>query len=390
MGTLSGVRVLEMAGMGPVPFCGMLLGDMGADVLRIDRPVAPERGIGGAAADLRGRNKRSVQLDLKSAEGRETLLDLVRSADVLIEGYRPGVMERLGLGPEPCLAANRALVYGRATGWGQDGPLAQAAGHDINYIALAGALGMIGAESGPPVPPLNLVGDYGGGALYLAFGVVCALLEARHSSRGQVVDAAMIDGVGSLLTVFRGFLAEGRISGRRGGNDLDGSAPWYAVYETADGEWMAVGALEARFYASFIERLELKAEALPDRSAPGAREVLRGIFAARFRERTRAEWERIFDGSDACVTPVLSLSEAATHPQATARAMTQRFAGVEHPAPAPRFSRTPGALRLAPAQDGADTREGLAAWGIAPVRIEQGLAEGWLRQGDATDHASER
>ena len=263
-GALAGVRVIELAGMGPTPFCGMLLADMGADVLRIDRVTSVEVGVGlDDRTDLRGRNKRSARIDLKHPAGVAALLQLAANADVLLEGYRPGVVERMGIGPEAVQAINPRLVYGRATGWGQDGPLAQAAGHDINYIALSGALDMIGAADGAPVPPLNLVGDYGGGALYLAFGVVCALYEARGSGRGQVVDAAMIDGVASLLTVFHRLRQAGEGLAPRGQNVLDGGAPWYTTYETKDGLWMAVGAIEQRFYGAFLKGLGLEPGILP-------------------------------------------------------------------------------------------------------------------------------
>ncbi|WP_370044854.1 MULTISPECIES: CaiB/BaiF CoA transferase family protein [Salipiger] len=382
MGPLEGVRVLELAGMGPVPFCGMLLGDMGADVLRVDRIAPVERGVGAEdAQDLRGRNKRSAGIDLKSCAGRATLLELVAQADILIEGYRPGVMERLGLGPDTCLARNPKLVYGRATGWGQDGPLARAAGHDINYIALTGALAMIGPAGGAPVPPLNLVGDYGGGALYLAFGTVCALHHARSGGGGQVVDAAMIDGVSSLLTVFRGFLQNDRLHEGRGQNALDGGAPWYCTYETRDGGWMAVGALEQRFYIPFVTGLGLDPAALPSREDRANWPELRSLFAARFRKRSRAEWELVFAGSDACVSPVLSLAEASRHPQSTARAAFTRLDGAEHPRPAPRFSQTPATVRLAPAHAGADTQVALSDWGIDATQIRDGLAAGYLGEG---------
>ena len=377
MGALAGVKVLEIAGMGPTPFCGMLLGDMGADVLRIDRPAPAERGIGvDDDSDLRGRNKRSAIIDLKRPEGREAMLKLAARADILIEGFRPGVMERLGLGPAQCHAANPHLIYGRATGWGQDGPLAQTAGHDINYIALSGALSMIGPRRGPPTPPLNLVGDYGGGALYLAFGVVCALLSARATGQGQIVDAAMVDGAASLLTVFHGLRQAGRLTEERGANGLDGGAPFYAAYETRDGGWMAVGALEERFYGALLAGLGLAREATPDRADRAQWPALRDLFARRFRERTREEWTTIFAGTDACVTPVLTLSEAGRHPHAAARDALRVVDGTEHPAPAPRLSRTPGTIGRPPARAGQNTSEALRDWGLTEAEIRAGLAAG--------------
>ncbi len=268
MGPLSGVKVLEVAAMGPVPFCGMLLADMGADVLRVDRPgPADQDETFAPGLDLRGRNKRSVSIDLKRPEGRDAVLRLASKADVLLEGYRPGVVERIGIGPDACLARNPALVYGRATGWGREGPLAHTAGHDINYIALTGALDMIGPRDGAPVPPLNLVGDYGGGALYLAFGVTSALVEARRSGRGQVVDAAMVDGVTSLLTVFHAFRQGGALVAARGSNGLDGGAPYYTTYMTRDQRYVAVGAIEPRFFSVLIAKLGLEAQDLPAQGA---------------------------------------------------------------------------------------------------------------------------
>jgi alpha-methylacyl-CoA racemase len=353
MGPLSSLRVIEIAAMGPVPFCGMVLGDLGADVIRVDRPGEAADG----PCDLRGRNKRSVTLDLKSPAGRDALLRLVATADILLEGFRPGVAERLRIGPDDCLAVQPRLAYGRATGWGQDGPLAQTAGHDINYIALTGALDMIGPAGGAPVPPLNLVGDYGGGAMFLALGVVAAALDARSTGRGQVVDAAMIDGVNALLTVFHGFHAAGRLSGRRGDNLLDGGAPWYATYETRDGRHMAVGAIEDRFYATMVGRLGLSPDDLPDRSDRAAWPQLRARFADTFRRRTRDEWIEIFGGSDACVSPVLSLEEARRHPQALARGTVEVVDGMLHPRPAPRFSLTPAAIARPPARPGQHTDE---------------------------------
>lgn len=378
MGALSDIRVLELAGMGPTPFCGMLLGDMGADVLRIDRLSPTGDGIVmRPEADLRGRNKRSARLDLKHPEGLATLKQLIAQADVLIEGYRPGVTERMGIGPDVCLALNPALVYARATGWGREGPLAMTAGHDINYLALTGALAMIGTPEAP-VPPLNLIGDLGGGALYLAFGVMCALHSARASGRGQVVDAAMIDGIASLLTVSHGRRQFGGHVPERGQNILDGGAPFYTTYRTSDGRFMAVGAIEARFYKEMLAGLDLEAAALPRRGDRSNWPRLRAIFACRFAEKTRDEWDAVFAARDACVSPVLELDEAGAHPHNAARGMLVTREGVENPAPAPRLSGTPAGLRLPPVAPGQHTAEALADWGIPGQAIEAGLACGYM------------
>ncbi|MBW6419797.1 CaiB/BaiF CoA-transferase family protein [Celeribacter sp. PS-C1] len=377
MGALANIKVLELAGMGPTPFCGMLLADMGADVLRIDRLKPTGDGIVmQAAADLRGRNKRTACIDLKNPEGKEALLELVKSADILIEGYRPGVTERMGIGPEVCLHLNPALVYGRATGWGREGPLAMTAGHDINYLALTGALTMIGPPGGAPVPPLNLVGDLGGGALYLAFGVLCALNSARSTGRGQVVDAAMIDGIASLLTVSHGRRQFGQYVPERGQNILDGGAPFYCTYKTADAKYMAVGAIEARFYHPFVQHLDLTD--LPDRQDRKNWPELRTLFADRFAQKSRAEWEAIFENADACVSPVLDLEEAGTHPHNQMRRMLVEQEGVENPAPAPRLSETPGTLRRAPVLPGSDTEEALRDWGLTPDKIRKGFEDGYF------------
>ena len=363
--------------MGPVPFCGMLLGDMGADVLRIDRVGSSDNGIKvDEMYDLRGRNKRSARIDLKHPKGRAAFIELVKSADILLEGYRPGVTERLGVGPADCLHVRPQLVYGRGTGWGQDGVLANTAGHDLNYIALTGALDMIGPRGGPPTPPLNLVGDYGGGALYLAFGVMCALHEASVSGKGQVVDAAMVDGVTSLLTVFHGLRQAGKLDPRRGMNALDGGAPYYTTYETRDGKYVAVGAIEPRFYAILIERLGLDAAALPSQDDRLRWPELRAAFAKRFQQQTRDEWVTVFNGSDACLSPVISIEEAGCQPHNASRRVLVNFGGIEHPAPAPRLSRTPGQLRRAPVSVGGDTIEALQDWGISLEDITVGLSDG--------------
>ena len=363
MGPLTGIRVLELAGVGPAPFCAMLLSDMGADVVRIDRPDPVDLGVPiDERFDLLRRGRRSVVLDLKSAAGLDTAKHLVAKADILIEGFRPGVMERLGLGPDACLASNPRLVYGRVTGWGQDGPLASAVGHDTDYIAVAGVLGAIGPEGGAPVPPLNLVGDFGGGALYLAFGVVCALLEARASGNGQVVDAAMVDCAASLNTGAYAQLANGTWTDARGSNALDGGAPWYSAYETADGEYVCVGAIEPRFYAELLSRLGLAGEDLPAQHDRGGWPRLRERFAGAFRTKTRAEWQALLEGTDACFAPVLSLAEAAAHPHNVARGTFVSVDGVLQPGPAPRFSRTRAEIHSGPMQPGHGGEDALRDW----------------------------
>ena len=340
-GPLSGVRVVEFAAIGPVPFAAMLLVDMGADVVRVTRPGAAQLD----RRDIVERGRRIVAVDLKSAAGVAAALDLLDRADVLLEGFRPGVMERLGMGPEPVLGRNPHLVYGRMTGWGQRGPLAPAAGHDINYLALTGALHAIGEAGGAPVPPLNLLGDFGGGALYLVVGVLAALLEARRSGRGQVVDAAIVDGTLSLLTFIHAAMAHDAWRDLRGSNLLDGGAPFYATYRCADGEYVAVGALEPQFHAQLIERLGLPPEAFADRLDPATWPHLKEIMRAAFAARTQKECCQLLEGTDACFAPVLSLRAAATHPHLSARGAFEAIDGVQCPAPAPRFSRTPGALR---------------------------------------------
>lgn len=373
---LSGVRVIEMAGLGPTPFCGMLLGDMGAEVIRIER--VEDAGLGIAIPyeyDLRNRNKRSIALDLKAPQGREALARLVASADVLLEGFRPGVMERLGFGPERCLDLRPKLVFARATGWGQDGPLAQRAGHDVNYIGLAGALDMIGPPEGPPALPLNLIGDYAGGALYMAFGILCALRSAEATGQGQVVDAAMIDGVTSLLTVFHGMRQTGMLR-PRGENVLDGGAPYYRCYRTSDGGWLAVGPIESKFYAAFLDRLGLKADELPGQNDSADWPRLEEAIAGRFASRTRAEWETVFEGSDACVTPVLSLDEVPAHPHFRAREMFETVQGIDHPRPAPRLSRTPGVVASNAPRPGEHTAAILREIGFDESDVADGVEAG--------------
>jgi alpha-methylacyl-CoA racemase len=378
MGPLDGIRVLELEAIGPAPFAGMLLADMGADVLVIDRPAAGDLGLQRERwYDVMMRGKRSVTLDLKSASGREAALRLAEKADVLIEGFRPGVMERLGLGPEAALARNARLVYGRMTGWGQEGALAPRAGHDINYIALSGVLHAIGRQGEAPVPPLNLVGDFGGGGMLLGFGVACALLEARRSGKGQVIDAAMIDGAALLASMFSGFLASGNWSEERGENTLDSGAPWYDVYGTKDGKYVAIGAIEARFFEELVDRLQL--ESPPGQYDRARWPEMRALFANTFRQKTREEWCQVFEGSDACFAPVLSWSEARSHSHAVSRKSYVEVKGVPQPAPAPRFARTPGAVRRAPPERGAGGREALADWGFDAAGIEglRGQGLGW-------------
>ncbi len=370
-GPLSGVRVVELAGIGPGPFAAMLLADLGADVVRIDRA---QQALGGdpldPPKDILNRGRRSVAVDLKHPDGAETVLRLVERADALLEGFRPGVMERLGLGPEVCAARNPRLVYGRMTGWGQDGPYAQAAGHDINYIALSGALDPIGRRGGPPTPPLNLVGDFGGGAMFLALGVVAGILEARSSGQGQVVDTAMVDGSAVLMSMFHSFVAMGMWSWERGTNILDTGAHMYDTYECADGRYVAIGALEPQFYAE-LRRLtgldtDPEFDAQMDRTRwPLLKEKLAGVF----KTKTRDEWCSLMEHTDACFAPVLTMAEAPQHPHNLHRGTFTEVAGVSQAAPAPRFSRTPGAIRRPPPHAGQHTDEALAEWGFGTADI---------------------
>jgi alpha-methylacyl-CoA racemase len=377
MGPLAGLRVLEFEAIGPGPFCGMMLADMGADVLLVDRPAAPALGLEAERwYDSMMRGRRSVILDLKSADAVAAARALTARADAVIEGFRPGVMERLGLGPDVLLAHNPRLVVGRMTGWGQDGPLAPRAGHDINYIALSGALHAIGRKGGAPVPPLNLVGDFGGGGMLLAFGVVCALLEARSSGRGQVVDAAMVEGAALLTTMFAGMRAGERWTDVRGDNVLDTGAPWYDTYETRDGKHMAVGAIEPKFYAELLHRLDLDANALPPQHDRAGWPTLRERFAATFRTRDRDEWTQVFVDGDGCVSPVLTFAEAPLHPHARMRESHVTVANVRQPAPAPRFSRTPGGVARPPPERGAQGRAALVEWGFSAPEIDALCAQG--------------
>jgi alpha-methylacyl-CoA racemase len=357
-GPLTGLRVIELAGIGPAPFAGMLLADLGADVVRVDRPGGPALAVVPPEQDVLGRGKRSVALDLKHPDGVRRVLDLVAVSDLLLEGMRPGVAERLGVGPDECLARQPALVYGRMTGWGQDGPAAGTAGHDITYVAVSGALGASAPPSDPPMPPLNLLGDFAG-ATYLVVGLLAALHAAKTSGAGQVVDAAMVDSTAHLTTMFHGLLAAGAWTDRPGSNLLDGGAPFYGTYRTADGGWMAVGALEPAFYDDLVHRLGIETA---DRTDPSTWPVLRQRIADVFATRTRDEWTEEFADSDACVAPVLGLGEATRHPHLVARGTFVELGGVVQPAPAPRFSGTPGALDRLPPAAGQHTDEVLAEW----------------------------
>jgi alpha-methylacyl-CoA racemase len=374
-GPLAGCRVVELAGIGPGPFAGMILADLGAEVIRVDRPGGGLLFVGAERYDLLNRGKKSVLLDLKRPADLGTARDLVARADVLIEGYRPGVAERLGLGPAECLARNPALIYGRMTGWGQEGPLAGQAGHDIAYIALTGALHAFGQAGAAPQIPLNLVGDFGGGGAYLVIGILAALWAVRHGAPGQVVDAAIVDGTAHQLAMFHGLLALGAWNDERGVNLIDGGAPFYAVYATSDGRHLAVGALEAKFYAELLDRLGLDEDPARQHDRAGW-PALRQRIAAEFAKRTQAEWAEIFAGSDACVAPVLSLTEAPGHPQMKARGSFVTRDGIVQPAPAPRFSATPAELSGPPPLPGEHTSEVLEAWGARPGGGPEAASDG--------------
>jgi alpha-methylacyl-CoA racemase len=381
-GPLSGIRILEIAGIGPGPFAAMMLADMGAEVVRVERAQAVREGASGAHWDVMLRSRRNVALDLKNRDGADTLLTLVERADALIEGFRPGVMERLGVGPEQCLARNPKLVFGRMTGWGQDGPYANSAGHDINYIALAGALAHFGRAGEPPTPPLNMVGDFGGGGMLLAYGVVCALLEAQRSGKGQVVDAAMVDGSAVLMSMFWAFKQIGMFDeNARGTNLLDTGAHFYDVFECADGEWVSIGSIEPQFYALLLQKTGLEGDAeLAGQMDRANWPRLKVKLAAVFRTRTREEWNQVMEGTDVCYAPVLRMSEAAKHPHNTARKTFIDVGGVTQPAPAPRYSRTSTSTPTPPAHAGAHTREVLADWGLDSARIESLIASGAAKQ----------
>ena len=372
MGPLQGLKIIELAGIGPCPMCAMLLAELGADVVRIDRLTDSGLGIDMAPEHhLLNRSRPSIAIDLKHPGGTATVLRLVERADALIEGFRPGVTERLGLGPEDCAARNPGLVYGRVTGWGQEGPLAKAAGHDLNYIALTGALDAIGRRGGPPTPPLNLVGDYGGGALYLALGVVAALLEARESGKGQTVDAAMIDGAASLMTSAYALRAAGIADGPRGENVLDSGAHYYDVYETSDGRYISIAPVEPKFYAELLDRIGLDAGDPPHSADRADWPKSKARLAALFRTRTRDEWRDILEGTDACFAPVLGMDEAHRHPHNAARGTFVERDGIVQPNAAPRFDRTPGAIRCSPPAPGSGTRAVLTDWGFTSAEIDE-------------------
>ncbi|MDE2488842.1 MAG: CoA transferase [Alphaproteobacteria bacterium] len=364
-GPLTSLKIVEFAGIGPGPFCGMLLSDLGADVVRIDR----KGGRGGAHTDVTSRGRRSVALDLKSPAAIEACLKLIEQADVVFEGFRPGVMERLGLGPDICLKRNPKLVYGRMTGWGQTGPYSQAAGHDMNYIAITGALHAIGTKD-KPTPPLNLVGDFGGGALYLALGILAGVVHARQSGQGQVIDCAMSDGAASLMAMFYGFKASGMWKDERRANMLDGGAHFYDTYQCADGRWVSIGSIEPQFYALLLEKTGIKDPEFArqhDRAAwPDLHDKLAKVIAT----KTRDEWTEIMGGTDVCFAPVLTLEEAPKHPHNVARQTFVEVKGVTQPAPAPRFSATPGAIQGPPPHIGAHDREALSDWGFSDAELD--------------------
>lgn len=380
-GPLGGLRVVEVGSIGPGPFCAMLLADLGADVVRVDRTRGAA--LVGPNADFRTevmhRGRRSVGVDLKHPRGREVVLELAARADILIEGFRPGVTERLGIGPEECAAANPRLVYGRMTGYGQDGPLAQAVGHDINYVAQSGVLAMIGRSGQPPTPPLSLAGDFGGGGMILALGVLAAVWEAQRSGRGQVVDAAMVDGSALLAAAFHGFVSNGTWDVARGTNIVDSGAPFYDAYETADGKWLAVGAMEQHFYADLLEILEIDPATLPAQNDRAQWPAMKKVFADAVRSRTRDEWVERAAGRG-CVSPVLDVEESWSDPHNVARGTFVEIAGVTQPAPQPRFSRTPAYVDSPPPAPGENTREALSGWGLPEQQIEEWAAAGAIAQ----------
>ena len=368
MGPLAGIRVIEMAGIGPGPFCAMMLSDLGAEVVRLDRL---SRKGSGEKANVLSRGRRSLAVDLKTPAGVAIAREMIDGADALIEGFRPGVMERLGLGPEVCLERNPGLVYGRMTGWGQTGPLSKAAGHDINYISIGGALGAMGYADRPPAPPLNLIGDFGGGAMYLLCGMLAALLERSNSGAGQVIDAAMTDGTASLLSPFYGLMAMDMWTTKRHSNRLDGGAPFYGSYECADGKYISIGSLEPQFYALLLEKAGIDDPQFETQYAQENWPEMREKAAAVFRTRTREQWCELMEGSDVCFAPVLDLAEAPQHPHNRARQTFVEFDGVVQPAPAPRFSRTQGEIQSSAARVGEHSEQILADWGFARERIAE-------------------
>ena len=372
MGPLSGIKIVELAGIGPGPYAGMLLADLGADVVRIDRAANVSGGDPATPpGDTLARGRRSVGVDLKHPDGVATVLDLVAGADVLIEGFRPGVMERLGLGPDVCLARNPKLIFGRMTGWGQDGPYAPTAGHDINYIALAGALEPLGRAGEQPTPPINLVGDFGGGGMMLAFGICAALVEVGRSGEGQVIDAAMIDGAASLMSMIWSFKAMGIWEGERGTNMLDTGSHFYDTYETADGTYVSIGSIEPQFYAELLRLTGLDGEELPHQMDKTQWPALKERLAGVFRTKTRDQWDEIMEGTDVCYAPVLSMDDAPNHPHIAHRGTFTEVAGITQPAPVPRFSRTPGSIERPPPHAGQHTDEILGAWGLSAERIAE-------------------
>jgi alpha-methylacyl-CoA racemase len=379
MGPLEGVRIVELAGIGPAPFCAMLLSDMGAEVIRLDRAANvghDDSRVGGPPGEeyrfnLLARGRRNIAIDLKNKAGAETALRLIDGADALIEGFRPGVMERLGLGPDICLGRNKKLVYGRMTGWGQDGPIAHTAGHDINYIALSGVLYSIGEAGGPPVPPLNLVGDFGGGALYLAMGVLAGIISARATGKGQVIDCSMVEGSASLMTMMYAALASGAWKEERGANRTDGGAHYYHVYETRDGEHVAVGSIEPQFYALLLEHTGLDGEVLPEQTDRAHWPEMQRRLARIFKEKTRAEWTEIMEQTDICFAPVLRMSEAFEHPHNVHRQSFVEIDGIPQPGPAPRFLETPARVQRPPARIGEHTGEILGDWGFSAAEIAE-------------------
>jgi alpha-methylacyl-CoA racemase len=394
MGPLAGIRVVEIGSIGPGPWCAMMLADMGAEVIRVDRPTggATDAEDGGLPIDfVNRRGRRSLGVDLKHPKGPEVVLRLVEQADALIEGYRPGVTERLDIGPEECLRRNPRLVYGRMTGWGQEGPLSRAPGHDINYLALSGLLHAIGPADSRPVPPLNLVGDFGGGGMMLAFGVVCGVLEASRSGYGQVIDAAMVDGASLLGSMFHGLRQIGQWHDRRESNRLDGGAPFYGTYETADGRWVAIAANEPQFYAVLLEVLGLSPDDLPPQMDQDGWPATRKRFAEIFAGRTREEWEQRFRGLETCFSPVLTLDEALHHEHNEAREAFIPVDGVLQSAPAPRFGRTPGAVARGSARPGEHTETVLRDWGFADTEVTELTRGGVVVQtGPATSRREER
>jgi alpha-methylacyl-CoA racemase len=379
MGPLAGIKIVELAGIGPAPMCAMLLAEMGATVLRIDRPGPSDLGFQRELRhDLLLRGRLAIAVDLKSAAGKALALRLIDQADALIEGFRPGVTERLGLGPQDCLGRNPRLVYGRVTGWGQEGPLAHAAGHDINYIALAGALHAFGRRGGPPTPPLNLIGDFAGGALYLAFGLVCGILEARKSGLGQIVDAAMVDGTASLMTAFCGMLASGLATHERGTNPLDSGSHFYNAYECADGRWISIAPIEGKFYAELLRRLDIDPATMPPQMDRERWPEAQAHFTALFKTRTQNQWCALLEGTDACFAPVLTTDEALHHPHNKARGTYVKIDGIVQPAPAPRLSRTRPDLPIPPQPSDPEHAEAaLAAW-LGPAEIAALKAAGTL------------